>query len=235
MEKIILVFFVSAGFLIGCTTNVPRLQQPKSFVELRTAGNELQAHQYSCGAASLATLMTILGRSTTEKELLDEILPKKGQRLIDDENIEIEPLSVKDLENLSRNRGFKVVSLQAPDEKSSLEALSELYPVIARVKVYDEILHFVVVRSVNNGWVHIGDPGYGNIHIPWDQFYDAFNDGQRIFVAISKDSFKAKIDEVKSSLALRRADNPEIGELADEQPKRLLDAAKGNIRFVNSL
>ena len=235
MKRITFVFFVSAAFLTGCATDVPRLHQPKSFVELRSAGNELQAHQYSCGAASLATLMTGLGRPTVEKELLDEILPQKGQKLVDNKNIEIEPLSIKDLEDLAKNRGFKVVSLQAPDEKSSLQALSELSPVITRMKVYDEILHFVVVRSVNNGWVYIGDPGYGNVHIPWDQFYSAFNNADRIFVAVSKDVFKAKIDEATGSLALKRADDAQAEEMADAQSKRLFDAAKSSIRFANSL
>ena len=235
MKRITFVFLVSAAFLTGCATDVPRLNQPKSFVELRSAGNELQAHQYSCGAASLATLMTSLGRPTVEKELLDEILPKKGQKLVDNKNIKVEPLSIKDLEDLAKNRGFKVVSLQAPDEKSSFQALSELSPVITRMKVYDEILHFVVVRSVNNGWVYIGDPGYGNVHIPWDQFYNAFNNADRIFVAVSKDAFKAKIDEATGSLALKRADGAQAEEMADAQPKRLFDAAKSSIRFANSL
>jgi len=83
--------------------------------------------------------------------------------------------------------------------------------------------------------VYIGDPGYGNVHIPWDQFYNAFNNADRIFVAVSKEAFKAKIDEATGSLALKCADRVQAEEMADAQPKRLFDAAKSGIRFANSL
>lgn len=234
MKTNIFSLILLSSFLMSCTTQIPRLQSA-SFVEMRSSGNQLQAHQYSCGAASLATLMTIHGKSVTEKELLDEILPKKNQQLINNETIKIEPLSIKDLETLSKSRGFKVVSLSAPDEKTSIEALTKLYPVITRIKLYDDILHFVVVRSVNNGWVHIGDPGFGNTRVTWDQFYGVFEEAGRIFIAISKTPFKAKINEKDGLLSLNRAETMKVEELADEQANHLVKSAKNNIRFINSL
>ncbi len=234
MKKRITFLFLAFLPLLPATATA-RINKPTSFIELRTQDNELQSHQYSCGAASLATLMTIFGRPTSEEELINDIFPSKNISIVNPNLLEIEPLSLKDLEDLARNREFNVVSLQAPDEQSSYNALVGLAPVITRIKVYGEILHFVVVKSVTNGWVMIGDPAYGNVRLPWSAFYSAFHEGERIFLSISTKPFLAKVDSSKGTLSVKRVDGNKASELADEIPSRLINAAKKTIRFNNSL
>ncbi|NEX12290.1 MAG: hypothetical protein C1942_06290 [Prosthecochloris sp.] len=232
MKRIILPLCVSL-LILPAIANA-RINKPVSFIELRTKNNELQSHQYSCGATSLASLLTIFGKPTSEEELINEIFPTKRISRVNQELLEVEPLSLKDLEDLSRNRGLKVVSLQALDEKSAYNALTDLAPIITRIRVHDDVLHFVLVKSVANGWVYIGDPGYGNIHLPWNQFYPAFNEGKRIFLSISTEPFMAKVNLKDKTISIKRVDKRDPDEVADNIPKQLIDAARKTIRFNNS-
>lgn len=233
IKKIFISLFL--GLLSIPQFSSAELKDPKSFIELKTEGDELQTFQYSCGTASLATLMKIFGCNTSERELLDSVLPKKFIFPINSTEIVVEPLSLKDLETLSKKHNFKVISLKAHDEKSAYHAISCLSPVITRLKIYNQILHFVVVRSLDNEWVYISDPAYGNVYMPWKQFYAAMNSGDNVVLSISKDAFNVKSDSDGNITSIGRTDSVEKEVIADERPESLFYAAKMVIRFDGAL
>lgn len=159
--------------------------------ELRAQGSVLQTHEYSCGAAALATLMGIFGAPAGEMEVLHSIFGKqlpivKGR----DGKAELRALTVEDLEIGAKRADFKVVSLQVDDPKQAALTLKTLRPAIARLHLYNEYLHFVVLRDIKDGWVHISDPAYGNVKITLSQFDKAWAAGDRVLLTIGKLPFQ---------------------------------------------
>lgn len=173
----------------GCFTP---MRQPVSMRELRAGATQIQSHEYTCGAAALATVLTSLGKPMTEKEVLDSIFSDTiPVRMNEQGEAEIPPLTAADLQKGARKAGFKVVSLQAADGREALEVLAKLRPIICRIYLYEEFLHFVVVRGIDNGWVSLSDPAYGNVRVPVSQFDKVWKSGDRVLLAVSKEPFLA--------------------------------------------
>lgn len=221
----------------GCGSTRPRT--PLSYQELRGYGTEFQTHQYSCGAAAMATLMNTFGESVTEVELLAEVFEDDPKlRIIEqegeDDELYLDPLTVKNLEDLARARGFKVLSLQAMPESAAAEALESLHPVITRLNLYGDTLHFVLVRDIRNGFVNVSDPGYGNYRIPLRQFYEAWEAGDRILVAISRKPFLVWQEEETGQLYVKRDPEEVIAGGDPRFPGNLYEAARRTITLVNT-
>ncbi len=225
----------------GCGVERPRT--PLSYQELRSEGNVLQTHQYSCGAASLATLMSLLGTPTSEAELLDEVFESDPKLQVvtegEDDEVFLDPLTVKNLEDLARARDFRVVSVQARSDDEGIAAIEALAPVITRLTIHDDILHFVVVRKIESGFVFISDPAYGNYRLPIRQFYEAWDAGDRIIVAVSRKAFLAHAGDEGAPGQFRvRRDPEEVIDwsgLDDRFPRPLYNAARRSITLTNSL
>lgn len=147
--------------------------------------------------------MDMFGSPATEGEILEIAFgresPVKG---FDDEadTLEFRQLTLADLEVAAREKGFKVISLRAERGEEAVRAIRELTPVIARLRLYNEILHFVVIRGMQSEWVYISDPGYGNYKVPLQQFYQAWMDGDRYFLTIgTKPSYAWVSDETNET------------------------------------
>jgi len=201
---------MSLAFLVlaGCIS--AKTRAPVSLKELRSKDAVLQAYEYSCGAAALATLMTMFGEDISEGKILklvfgDQLPVVKSK----DGKMELRALTLADLEQAAGLSKFKVVSAGVPAEKNqALKTLHSLKPAITRMKLYQENLHFVVVKDIKGEWVLVSDPGYGNFKIPWSQFYNSWAAGEKILLTISKYPFYAWQD--KSGTYLKRNDRENI-------------------------
>ena len=128
--------------------------QVKSWKELRDKHIVKQDLDYSCGAASTATILnSFYGLDVTEKEILD-LMEEDGAA------------SFQDLSDVVTNYGMKGVGLALGfDELKKLKI-----PAIAYMKYRDND-HFSVIRGISeNGTVLLGDPSWGNRKFTKHQF-----------------------------------------------------------------
>ncbi|MBC7191355.1 C39 family peptidase [Marinobacter sp.] len=129
-----------------------------SWKTLRDAGVVKQDLDYSCGAASIATILNgYYGRSVTEAEILD---------LIDNGNMRA---SFEDMAGALAKLGFRGVGYAA-----SFEQLTKLkVPVVVYTK-HRKTDHFSVIRGVNSDTVWMADPSLGNRTYSKHQFLEAW-------------------------------------------------------------
>lgn len=113
---------------------------------------------YSCGAASVATLLNnFYGQAFTEEEILNK--PDKAQMRA----------SFEDMRRIMPGLGF-----EAKGYALSLEQLSRLkIPVIVYLK-YRKDGHFSVLRGISGNTVLPADPSLGHISMGRAQFLDAW-------------------------------------------------------------
>ncbi|AWI34080.1 C39 family peptidase [Helicobacter apodemus] len=140
----------------------------KSYKELRDEKIIKQDLDYSCGAASLATILTFYyGRETSEEEILQAM--DKGDN----------KSSFEDMAKALAGFGFKAQGFAA-----SFEQLSKLkVPVVVYLK-HRKSDHFSVIRGIDEKMVWLADPSLGNRTLSKEQFlamYDTrgeFEDGE---------------------------------------------------------
>ncbi|RDU51746.1 hypothetical protein CQA40_09265 [Helicobacter sp. MIT 01-3238] len=137
-----------------------------------------QEYDYSCGAASLSSILEhYYGlENASEKEILDTVLLKKGIDINQKEEIQFDDemkqkahLSFYDMVGYAEDRGFKAFGLAV-----DLPALYELKaPVIIYVKVRN-IEHFSVLKGIDSKFVYLADPSFGNIKVSVAKFVEMF-------------------------------------------------------------
>lgn len=130
----------------------------KSWKFLRDFNIVKQDQDFSCGAASIATL---LNNFYAQKLTEDDILTKMGK--------EKERASFSDMQKIMPELGF-----QAKGYALSFEQLTMLkIPVIVYLK-YRKNEHFSVLRGINKDTVLLADPSLGHISMSKYQFLDAW-------------------------------------------------------------
>jgi len=126
----------------------------------------MQDHEYTCGAASLATLMQYYFHDdVTEKQILDVI----ERQMPEDEWTEkfTAGLSMRDLMRAARAKEF---GYEAETRELKLSDLVKLTaPVIVHLKK-GEFQHFVVYRGIVEDRVYLADPIRGNLRMAVDEF-----------------------------------------------------------------
>jgi predicted double-glycine peptidase len=151
----------NAGYPIDSTTN-----KVTSWKELEEQNIIMQAYEYSCGAASLATLMTYyFNENISEKNILNKITKMFSRE--DYKKIKNEGLSLLELEKISASLGYQYASVRL--KPKALFQLSG--PVIVFLKS-DEFKHFLVLRGVVGNRVFLSDPSRGNIRMSIPEFLD---------------------------------------------------------------
>ena len=128
----------------------------KTWKDLRDEQIVKQDLDYSCGAASVATIMNgFYGLDVTEAELLDRMEADGAA-------------SFQDLAEVVQAYGLKGMGIAL-----NFEQLHQLkVPAIAYLKYRDDD-HFSVIRSVNSdGSVSLGDPSWGNRRFTQQQFLE---------------------------------------------------------------
>lgn len=145
----------------------------KSWIEFRNEDLVRQQYDYSCGSASLATILKYYygNNNITERGIIDEILKSKGYGL--DENEVLKEgdniISFSDLSSYAQTKGFKAVGLAV-----DFDTLSKVkIPVIIFVSVRG-IDHFSVYKGMDEEYVYLADPSFGNIKIKIHRFKEMF-------------------------------------------------------------
>ena len=125
-----------------------------------------QEHDYSCGSAALATLLSYhYGRPTTEQEAFASMFA-----VGDKEKIQRVGFSLLDMKRYLSSIGY-----QADGYRMNLQGLSKMdMPAIVLIQV-GTYKHFVVLKGVRDGWVLVGDPALGLHQIPQGEFLRMWN------------------------------------------------------------
>ncbi len=170
----------------------------KSWEEVKRQNIVMQDHEYTCGAASLATLMIYyFGDDVTERQILDVI----EKQLPPEEWVEkfTTGLSVRDLMRAARADEF---GYQAEARELKLSELLKLTaPVIIHIE-QDDFQHFVVFRGFVDDRIFLADPIAGNIRMPVDEFQEIWTG---VAMALSKegvdpgDDHPLAVDKSRSS------------------------------------
>jgi predicted double-glycine peptidase len=140
----------------------------RNWQQMRLANVVMQKLDFSCGAASLATLSTFfLGKPVTEEALLrivrarytDDDWKKKKQ----------EGLSMEDLAFMAERIGLKA--------EGGLIGLSGLLKLNGPVIVHldkKEFQHFTVLRGIHGMTVYLSDPSLGTVPMSLGSFVEQF-------------------------------------------------------------
>lgn len=181
MIRIALICAFGAQFLCAHSfyTNKAIIEKDMtSWAQMRDSNLTKQDYDYSCGAASLSTILShYYGLpNASEKEILDFVLLSKGIDINQKEAIQFDEemkqkahLSFYDMSEYLRSRNLKALGLAL-----DLDSLSKLQtPVIVYIVVRD-IEHFSVLKGMDSQFVYLADPSFGNIKMRLAKFKEAF-------------------------------------------------------------
>lgn len=132
-----------------------------SMKERRFATTIRQQHDYSCGSAALATLLTHHYRHPVSEETVFKAMWEKG----DQAKISREGFSLLDIKRYLESTGYSADGYEAPLERLASVGIPSI--VLIRDNGYN---HFVVVRGIRDGKVAVADPSVGARVIPQEQF-----------------------------------------------------------------
>jgi hypothetical protein len=167
-------------------------KEVRTFKQIRDENIIPQNFDYSCGPASLATILTYyFGDIVTEQEIVTFLLrttslTKVRERL---------GFSLLDLKNFARYKGYEVTGY-----RMDLDYLVSLdKPVLIPVTIKD-YAHFIIFRGLKGDRVFLADPALGNITMRVERFLKMWKGGIGLVVT--------KIDEHPGSppLALSQED-----------------------------
>lgn len=142
----------------------PVLGKLVSWKELNESNVIMQDLDYSCGAASLATLMRYyFGDSVTEGTILSmsNSLFTGGQLDV----IKNQGLSFQELETIAISRGYTASSVELRAET----VMQIRGPILVYIEPYG-YPHFAVLRGVYEGQAYLADPSRGNIRMDFQKF-----------------------------------------------------------------
>jgi predicted double-glycine peptidase len=136
----------------------------RSFKEIRQQGVVLQALDYSCGAAALATMVTyFFQKPTKEEEVIATILvsgqtPQEGLR----KYFRRKGFTLLDLKRAAEAKGYRGSGYRGMTLDDLVETLrDERSPILVAIKPFG-YYHFVVVRGIQGDRVFLADPAVGN-------------------------------------------------------------------------
>ncbi len=139
----------------------------QSLMALRFKNVVRQAHDVSCGAAAMATLLTYYyGQPATEQDLVQQML-----QYGDKAKIEKDGFSLLEMKRYAEARGFVAAGYRV----DNVQGLTKLrVPAIALITVRG-YTHFVVLKGVAQGQVFLADPAFGNRSRPLADFGQEWN------------------------------------------------------------
>jgi predicted double-glycine peptidase len=136
----------------------------KTWKDVREHHVVMQQFDYSCGAASMATLLRYYFKDdVTEKAVLQDII---AQLSADEfEERKKKGLSLLDLKNYAERRGYQAVGVEL-----KLSALPQLNgPVLIYLET-GGYKHFAILRGTREDRVLLADPWRGNVRMPVSRF-----------------------------------------------------------------
>jgi len=132
-----------------------------SLKERRFTTTIRQQHDYSCGSAALATLLTYQYKHPVSEETAFKAMWERG----DQAKISREGFSLLDIKLYLEGIGYSADGYVAPLEKLASVGVPAI--VLIRDNGYN---HFVVVRGIQDGMVAVADPSVGARVIPQARF-----------------------------------------------------------------
>ena len=177
----------------------------KSMKDLRDQNVIRQANDYSCGAASLATLLSFgLNDPITEAQVLDDLFAHLSRD--DTKDRQNTGFSLLDMQMVAQRRGYKAQAFRL--------AAKDLTRLTGPVIVFFEpqgYKHFAVLRGVRGDRVFLADPSRGNVRMPAHQFLQTWlgNDGRGIIFVVEPQTLTATSGTALSILAAT-SPQPEI-------------------------
>jgi len=171
-----IIILISINFL-DANINIHQkefsLNKPiKSWIEFKNENLTRQKYDYSCGSASLSTILKYYyNLNVSEKDILNSVLKSKGYEITKKEKLEDgdTSLSFLDLANYSKLKNFKAIGLAL-----DLKSLSKLKaPVILFVKIRKSE-HFTIFKNIDKNYVYLADPSFGNIKVKISKFKEMF-------------------------------------------------------------
>lgn len=128
---------------------------PDVSVPLNTTGVVMQTTNYTCGPASLATVLNNLGFNATEMEL--------AALAGTDEN----GTTMYGLIQAARSKGLNATGMKI--SSNDLKSNNIVYMTV------NGGAHYSVIRSISNETVLLADPNLGNINITREEFEEQYN------------------------------------------------------------
>ncbi|MBL8551603.1 MAG: C39 family peptidase [Hyphomonadaceae bacterium] len=152
------------------------LRSVRSMLEMRHDRVVLQQWDLSCGAAALATLLSIQHNDAVSEREIALALMRRDAYLADPDLVRVrEGFSLLDLKRFVQARGYEGVGLG----RLSMADIAGRAPFIAPLSI-NGYNHFVVVIGVRDGRVMIADPAFGNRDLAIAAFERAWIDSPRM-------------------------------------------------------
>ena len=137
-----------------------------SLKELRFKNTIRQEHDFSCGSAALATLLTFHYDDPVTEEQVFKAMFEQG----DKEKIQHEGFSLLDMKHYLQANGYS-----ADGYITNLDKVGKVgLPVIVLIN-NGGYLHFVVIKGIDEEKVLLGDPATGTRTIPRSEFEGIWN------------------------------------------------------------
>ena len=182
-----------------------------------------QQNDYSCGTATIATLIQgLYGREVTEQEVVDIILQNKNETTI--KEIKEKGYSLLNLQNGSTKLGYKAMWRKiAPQYLPMIKQ-----PVVLLIGLKSEFPHFVVLKGVRDKEAYLADPIRGNIRIDYNKLVkEGISEKYPSWYVMATQTPSSNSWEKHSILAL--------SDSKEERIKRHITDAQANIRNMLSL
>jgi len=137
-----------------------------SLMDMRHRDVVLQQRDYSCGAASLATVFNYyLKVPVKETEIIRTLLELNRKKGTLEDVIRRKGFSMLDLKLFAEERGLKAAGYRLEFEDLAKLGVQAIVPIIP-----DGFKHFVVFRGADSRRVYLSDPSFGNLIESIDQF-----------------------------------------------------------------
>lgn len=205
MQKIAVVMLVCC---IGLTE--PAMADSVSFsangVSLKASVESLKArkfsqvlqqrYDYSCGSASLATLLKFHYQHDVDAvDIFTNMYASGDQKIINQWGF-----SLLDMKNYLRRQGYESEAIRV-----SLDQFLQLVSVPAIVMIQvDGYKHFVVMKGVRDGYVLLGDPARGLRRLPVSEF-DTISSGMFFIITSHASNGRESFNRDSDWLQLVRA------------------------------
>jgi|Deesub1362B_J571_1020462.scaffolds.fasta_scaffold21986_2 hypothetical protein len=162
-----------------------------------------QKYDLSCGAASLATILTYYFDDKVDETEIVKYILQHGEK----EKIAKKGFSLLDLKRFAESRNY----LAAGYKGVRIENLKKLkLPSIILLNT-GKYSHFVVLRGVKGDKVYVGDPAYGNRSMSIDAFKKDWN--RVIFLVVNKAGQPLSEMDMETTIPV-----PELNVIRFQQP-----------------
>ncbi len=188
-----------------------------SFLERRFKTVYKQQYDFSCGSATLASLLTFHYDDVVDEQSVFVDMYQNG----DQPKIQKQGFSLLDIKLYLERRGYR-----SDGFKIKLDQLIKANAPAITIINRDGYLHFVIIKGLNEQEVLVGDPAVGIKAIPRDEF-ETMWDNRILFLIHDKQELAAKHFQDQQEWALRvkaplgsAVDRASLGQFNMLQPGR---------------